>query len=197
MRVQLLLRDLPMEFVTPRLACRIARPGDGAHLYEAVKDSLSELRAVLAAVPWAADEPSIDASESFCRMAFAAFHARNDFNFLMFERGGQRLVGACGLHRPDWQVPRLEIGYWCRTNAVGHGYVTEAVQGLMQYGRKQLGAVRLEIMVDVSNLRSRRVAERVGFELEGTLRSQRRGPNGKLRDLCVYAGVVDEASQLL
>jgi RimJ/RimL family protein N-acetyltransferase len=148
---------------------------------------------VLAAVPWAADEPSVETSESFCRTGFAAFHARNDFPFLIFERGSQRLIGACGLHRPDWHVPRLEIGYWCRTESVGHGYVTEAVRGLMLYAREQLGAVRLELMVDAFNTRSRRVAEGVGLQLEGTLRSHRRGPDGKLRDLCVYASVADTA----
>jgi RimJ/RimL family protein N-acetyltransferase len=148
---------------------------------------------VLAAVPWAGEEPSVEASESFCRTGFAAFHARNDFPFLIFERGSQRLIGACGLHRPDWQVPRLEIGYWCRTESAGNGYVTEAVRGLMQYAREQLSAVRLDAMIDASNTRSRRVAERVGLQLEGTLRSLRRGPDGKLRDLCVYASVVDAA----
>ncbi|MCG2595417.1 GNAT family N-acetyltransferase [Ramlibacter sp. XY19] len=193
MREQLLLRDLPMEFETPRLACRITRPGDGVHVYEAVKSSLPELRAALAAVPWAADEPSVQSSESFCRTGFAAFHARTDFPFLMFERESQRLVGACGLHRPDWQVPRLEIGYWCRTDSVGKGYVSEAVRGLAQYAREELGAVRLEVIVDAPNARSRRVAEAVRFQLEGTLRSHRRGPDGKLRDLCVYASVEDAA----
>lgn len=193
MRSQVLLRDLPMEFATPRLICRVPRAGDGVHVYEAVKSSLTELRAVLAAVPWVADEPSIEASESFCRAGFAAFHARNDFPFLIFEGAGRRLVGACGLHRPDWQVPRLEIGYWCRTEAVGHGYITEAVRGLVRYGREQLGAMRLEVMIDEFNARSRRVAEGAGFHIEGTLRNHRRGPDKKLRNLCVYAIVADAA----
>ncbi len=193
MRAQLLLRDLPTEFDTSRLSCRIPKAGDGHHLYEAVKSSLSELRAVLAAVPWSADEPTVEASESFCRSGFAAFHARNDFPFLIFEGASQRLVGACGLHRPDWQVPKLEIGYWCRTECVGNGYITEAVRGLMLYAREQLEAVRLEVIVDEFNTRSRRVAEAAGFRLEGTLRSQRRGPDGKLRDICVYASVESAA----
>lgn len=193
MRSQMLLRDLPNEFETPRLTCRVPKPGDGVYVYEAVKSSLSELRAVLAAVPWAVDEPSIETSESFCRTGFAAFHARNDFPFLIFEGPGQKLVGACGLHRPDWHVPRLEIGYWCRTESVGQGYITEAVRGLVVYGREQLGAARLEVIIDEFNTRSRRVADRAGFQFEGTLRNHRRGPDGKLRNLCVYAIVPDAA----
>jgi RimJ/RimL family protein N-acetyltransferase len=63
----------------------------------------------------------------------------------------------------------------------------------MQYAREQLEAVRLEVIVDEFNTRSRRVAEAAGFRLEGTLRSQRRGPDGKLRDICVYASVESAA----
>jgi RimJ/RimL family protein N-acetyltransferase len=193
MRSQLLLRDIPTEFATPRLLCRIPRAGEGVQVHEAVRSSLPELRAVLAAVPWAAEEPSVAASEAFCRSAFAAFHARTDFPFLIFEGQGRRLVGACGLHRPEWEVPRLEIGYWCRTEAVGRGYIREAVGGLVAYGREQLGAVRLEVVIDDTNARSRRVAEAAGFQFEGTLRNHRRGTDGKLRNLCVYAITSDAA----
>lgn len=193
MRTRLLLGDIPAKFETSRLMCRVPQAGDGVLVHDAVSASLPELRAVLGAVPWAAQEPSVEASESFCRTGFASFHARTDFPFLIFDGGGGRLVGACGLHRPDWQVPRLEIGYWCRTASAGNGYITEAVRALAAYGRDQLGAVRLEIIVDECNTRSRRVAERIGFALEGTLRSHRRGPDGKLRDICVYASVQSAA----
>lgn len=189
----LLLRDLPSRIESARLICRVPEAGDGVHVHEAVSASLPELRAVLAAVPWAAAEPSVQASETFCRRGFADFHARKDFPFLLFERETKRLVGACGLHRPDWQVPRLEIGYWCRSDCTGHGYITEAVNALVQYAYDQLGAVRVEVIVDESNIRSRRVAERSGFTLEGVLRSHSRGPDGALRDICVYARLANAA----
>ena len=40
---------------------------------------------------------------------------------------------------------------------------------------------------DERNLRSRRLAERAGFELEGTLRRDRLDLEGKLRNTRVYA----------
>ena len=189
----LLLRDLASRIESSRLICRVPQAGDGVHVHAAVAASLPELRAALAAVPWAAGEPSVEASESFCRQGYADFHARKDFPFLLFDKSTQRLVGACGLHRPDWEVPRLEIGYWCRSDCTGRGYITEAVQALVRYAHEQLGAVRLEIIVDESNVRSRRVAERSGFALEGILRSHRRGPDGALREICVYARLADPA----
>lgn len=189
----LFLCDLPLTIESSRLICRVPQAGDGVRVYKAVLASLPELRAVLADVPWAAAEPSVEASESFCRQGFADFYGRKDFPFLLFEKNTQRLVGACGLHRPDWDVPRLEIGYWCNSECTGRGYITEAVQALMQYAFTKLKAVRVEAIVDESNIRSRRVAERNGFTLEGILRSHRRGPDEALRAICVYARLADAA----
>lgn len=78
---------------------RVPAAGDGRAVYEAVADSLVALRKVVAVVPWAAEEPSVAASEVFCRNACAAHHARKDFPFLLLEKERGQLVGLCGLHR--------------------------------------------------------------------------------------------------
>jgi RimJ/RimL family protein N-acetyltransferase len=74
----------------------------------------------------------------------------------------------------DWEVPKFEIGYWARTSQTGHGYITEAVNGVVRLAIDTLGANRLEIRCDTKNDRSAAVAKRVGFVLEGTLRCDTR-----------------------
>ena len=91
------------------------------------------------------------------------------------------------MHRIDWTVPRFEIGYWCRTSRVGHGYVSEAVAAITRFAFETLHAARVEIRTDVANSRSFRIAERLGFTLEGILRRDSRTPDGELRDTRVYA----------
>jgi RimJ/RimL family protein N-acetyltransferase len=172
-----------------RLILRTPQPGDGRMLFEAVSESLQDLRRFLASLPWVAEEPSVETSEVFCRNAVANFHARKDFPFLLMERATDRLVGVCGLHRPDWNTPKFEIGYWCRTSASGRGFVTEGVKALSAYASSHLHAARLEIITDEENTPSRRVAELAGFVLEGTLRADRRAPDGTLRNTCVYAQI--------
>jgi len=49
--------------------------------------------------------------------------------------------------------------------------------------------VRVEIRCDAMNQRSRALAERAGFSLEGILKNECRNPQGGLRDTCVYACV--------
>jgi RimJ/RimL family protein N-acetyltransferase len=112
---------------------------------------------------------------------------RTDLAFLAFERSTGRLVGSVGLHRTDWDLPKTEVGYWIRTSEVGKGYVTEGVQALVGWAFDQLGAQRVELVVEDRNTASRRVAERCGFVLEGVLRNVARGPDGSLRNSCIYA----------
>jgi RimJ/RimL family protein N-acetyltransferase len=183
--------DLPERLETARLLLRTPRPGDGAVLYAAIAESLPELRRFLASLPWVAAEPSVDASEAWCRNAAANFLARRDLPFLMFEREGGALVGATGLHRTVWETPRTEVGYWCRSSRAGRGYVSEAVAAVTAYAFEHLRAVRIEIVTDQANLASRRVAERCGYTLEGLLRHERRAPDGSLRDTCIYARLAE------
>jgi RimJ/RimL family protein N-acetyltransferase len=152
-----------------------------------VNESLPELRAFLASLPWVGGEQSVGNSESWCRDAAANFLLRKDLPFLVFDSATGEYVGSTGLHRMDWRVPRAEVGYWCRTSRHGQGIVTEAVGAICAYAFEHLKAQRLEIVTDEENAASRRVAERCGFELEGVMRHQRRDPRGDLRDMCIYA----------
>lgn len=112
--------------------------------------------------------------------------------FYIFEKRTGTFIGNCWLIEFDWEIPRGEIAYWCDTNRVGHGYITEAVRAVTEFAWS-LGLVRVELLCDVRNLRSRAVAERAGYTLEGILRNESRTPQGALRDMCLFAQVVTPA----
>ena len=137
-----LLLDLPTSLSTERMLLRAPEPGDGPAFHEAVAESLPELRRFLASLPWVGGEQSIQASEAFCRNAQANFLARRDLPFFMFERASGKLLGATGLHRPDWTTPKLELGYWCRSGANGCGFVNEAVSAVVEYASGSPAAAR-------------------------------------------------------
>ena len=183
------LRDVPTLVETPRLTLRPPQPGDGPEAYAAVAESLADLRRYPASMRWALAEQSVDSTEKYCREAHARFIARSDLPYFMFLRGTTTLVGATGLHRFDWTVPRFEIGYWGRSSYQGRGLVTEGVGALAAMAIEVLGARRLEIHADDANARSWRVCERLGFALEGIHRQQTIDPDGVLRDMRVYARI--------
>ena len=182
-----ILIDVPQGFETERLVARCPRAGDGAALFAAVKESLAVLREFPASMAWAMHEPSASLSESYCREAHAKFLVRADMPFLAFRRDTGEMVCATGLHRPDWNVPRFEVGFWRRTSARSQGFATEAVRGLLAFALTRLGARRLEALADDLNVASCALCERVGMTLEGTLRHERKAPDGSLRSTRVYA----------
>lgn len=185
-----ILIDLPTTIATERLVMRPPQAGDGEMLHAAIAESLPELRRFLASLPWVAGEQTVASAEAYCRNAHANFLARKDLPFLVLEKATGEIVGATGLHRTVWSTPKTEIGYWGRVSRARNGFIGEAVAALTDYAFASLRAVRVEIVTDEENDRSRRVAERCRFVLEGVLRNERRAPDGTLRNTCIYARIV-------
>jgi ribosomal-protein-serine acetyltransferase len=181
---QPILFEVPDHLITDRLLLRIPRPGDGKFVWPAVVESQAELAPWM---PWAYPLATEQATEEWCRRAASSFLLRERFNFSLYLKGTDACVGSCGVPRLKWAVPSFEIGYWLRTSYCGQGLVGEAVGAVEQMCFDLFKAVRVEIRCDERNTRSRRVAERAGYALEGILRHEERGPDGELRDQCVYA----------
>ena len=175
---------LPLPHETQRLILRSPSPAYAAAIQEAVEESFAELHPWM---PWAARLQSLDESKAYLERSEALFHSGEDFAVSGFLRdSGQFALGA-GLHVRSWNVPKFEIGYWCRTSLQRRGYTTEAVTALTQIAFSQMGAMRVEIRCNSRNQRSRLVAERAGFRLEAELRSDDRANDGSLRDTIIYA----------
>lgn len=181
--------DFPEEFETRRLVIRSPMPGDGAEKRRAVSESLESLKPWL---HWAQRVPTPEESEESVRRARSAFIERTDLQMMLFHKESGGLVGGSGLHRIEWEIPKFEIGYWCRAGYEGRGYITEAVRGIAGFASEKLGARRLEIRCDSRNLRSARVAESAGFGLEARLRDAELAPDGSLGDTLIYAAFPGE-----
>ena len=186
--------EVPDILHTKRLTIRAPDVSDARAVYEAVLESLPELRPWM---PWAGPNYSLANAEENLLEAVALFMTRKDLRYHFFERDTGTFVGSSGLHRINWSVPRFEIGYWCRSSRAGQGFVTETVRALSQLAFEDLGAARVEIRCDDRNVRSYRVAERCDFELEGVLKNEARAPDGTLRNTRVYARVNPVAGTIL
>jgi RimJ/RimL family protein N-acetyltransferase len=179
-----ILVDFPERFETERLVIRSPLPGDGQEVYWAVRDSLEELSPWMA---WPKEHRTIDDSEASTRRARVAFMARSELRLHLYLMGTDTLVGIAGLQDIDWDVPKFEIGYWCRTGHTGHGYITEAVKAITSLAIDTLGAGRVEIRCDPRNHKSAWVAERAGFELEATLHNNELGADGSLTNTLIFS----------
>lgn len=182
-----IMLDFPTEFTTKRLLLRTAMPGDGKAVFHALKASANELKPWM---PFAQKEQSLEEVEENIRQAYVNFLKREDLRLLVFLRKSGEFIASTGLHRINWAVRKFEIGYWIDSRFSGNGYVTEAVEGITDFARKELNARRIEIRCDARNVKSRAIPERLGFQLEGILRNDDLSADGmELRDTCVYAKI--------
>ncbi len=181
-----LLLDIPMQLETERLLLRAPRQsGDGSIINEAIKDSLNELKAWL---PFAQKLPTIEDTEVNSRVAHINFLKRESFRFLIFDKETNDFIGITSLESIDWDIPKCQIGYWIYTKFSGNGYMTEAVKKLTEFGLNQINFKRIEIRCESTNLKSRSIPGKLGFELEGILKNEDLSADGsKLTDTCIYA----------
>lgn len=78
-----------------------------------------------------------------------------------------------------------EIGYWIAESFEGRGLVTKGCRALIGHGLHELGLHRIEIKAAPDNVRSRAVADRLGFTQEAQLREAGLAAGG-YHDLVVY-----------
>lgn len=182
-----ILIDFPAEIETGRLILRHPLPGDGAEVNKAMQESMEQLRPWLI---WANREQSPEETEIVIRQSHARFLERSDLRFHGYSKETGELAFCGGLHRIDWNARKFEIGYWLRTKYAGQGLAAEAVLALERLAMETLDANRIEIQCDSRNVRSAKVAERLGYKLEGVLRShQMNATLTELRDTMLFAKV--------
>lgn len=181
--------DIPI--YTPRLIIRQPTLADTFILNQAKNDSFTELAEFM---EWAQSQESIEDTTGYLKECMANWilkENRYPFLLLLIFDKFDNLVGATGYHYYDWNVPCLDIGYWCNTKFIKNGYITEAVNALTRYALDYLGCRKVTIACDSINLASRKIPERLGFELEGILKSNIINPGTKCVSDTVYYACFD------
>lgn len=176
-------QTLRMESGAPDLTDGVIRlrspvDADAAALNAAVLASLPELTPFM---PWATAAHDEAAALSWIR----GERQPDEVRYLIVGEDGE-VAGGCGLNRFDQVNRRANLGYWLRTDRTGRGWATRATVLLARHGLTRLGLERVEVLMAVENEASRRVAERAGAMLEGTLR-RRLLLHGVYRDAHVYS----------
>jgi RimJ/RimL family protein N-acetyltransferase len=101
------------------------------------------------------------------------------------------LVGGALLFHHEPKQATVELGCWVVSAAEGTGVAAAACRALIALARSELEVERIEWVTTTVNERSRRLAQRLGFQHEGTLRSAY-VLGGARRDLDLLSLVGDE-----
>lgn len=100
-----------------------------------------------------------------------------------------KLIGGCGININQHRKFIGEIGYFVAEDYWGKGIASKAVKLLEKIGFSKLGLSRIEIVMDIKNVGSRKVAIKCGYKKEGMMRKAIKNGD-KLKDVYLYAKVL-------
>jgi ribosomal-protein-alanine N-acetyltransferase len=186
-----LLLDIPTRIETERLYLRCYQAGDGPWYYEMAQRNKPHLARYESGNAVMAINTEEDA-EIVVRSFAATWAARDAFFLGAFRRETDEFVAQIYIGAVNWDLPEFEIGYFADVEHEGQGYVTEAARAALQFVFEHLGAHRVRLRCDDTNVRSFGVAERCGMIREGHIREDKRNPDGSISGTLHYGMLRDE-----
>ena len=167
---------------TPRLLLVPIETSDAAELWSAVQSSRAELEPWLPWVPFNTDQ---DASYRYADASAQDWDNARACRFGIRDKKNRRVYGVVGLEAFAHLHQSVELGYWLRTDATGHGYMTEAARAVMNWAFNSLHAHRIRVAAATDNRASLAVIGRLGFRFEGIARQAERC-HGRWLDHAVF-----------
>lgn len=130
------------------------------------------------------------------RHYLGGYPPRDDHSMLRMVRGRKQTDWVVALADTDEYIGECmlckvvdgylgEIGYFFRRKNWGFGYATEAVEAIIRYSANTLNLKRMCATVDDRNMRSKKLIEKLGFELVAILPESDFG--GRVADVAYFS----------
>ena len=162
---------------------RCYKPADAQMLVEAITSSLDNLKKWML---WAQTEPaSLESKKELLKKFEHEYLQRIDYNFGIFNKDQDILIGSAGLHTRIGPKSR-EIGYWINSTYLNKGYATESTKALIKVGFEYHQIDNIEIHCDPMNIASQKIPKKLGFDLTDIRKSNATRPDGKPRDTMIW-----------
>jgi len=181
--------DQPVAMESEGILVRPYQFSDAAAFSDSARSSAAEVGKWLV---WCTPAYDVARAEAYIRSSHVDSTNRKAFAFGIFRAGaGGAHLGGVALNRIDWAAKTANLGYWVSTHASRQGVGTRAAWLACQFGFRELGLERIEILADPGNAPSRAIALRLGARLEGVLRRKVRRA-GEPADLELYSLLPEE-----
>jgi ribosomal-protein-serine acetyltransferase len=150
-------------FESENLFLRYFTIDDRKQLSRAIEASRTELKKVF---PWVQNITDETEQQQYLSDLLAN---RNNYIFGIFNKNPKQLVGIIGIYNTSYNLEG-EMKFWIISQNAGKGLATEACQRMLDICFNKLNLNRVYLLIATNNEPSRRVAEKCGFQKEGTLR---------------------------
>jgi ribosomal-protein-serine acetyltransferase len=111
------------------------------------------------------------------------------FPYIIIDNSNQNIAGFIDLKNIDWNIPKTEMGLYIDKEYSNRGISTKAFNTFCEYCFKEYKFKKLFLRTHTSNTFARRVAEKCGFEIEGTIRRDYKTTAGEIVDLIYYGRI--------
>ena len=125
-------------------------------------------------------------SKHFCEKKVRQFQDKEEFLFLIKEKGSEALVGLVYIKDLDWEKGQGEFAYCIGYPFEGKSITTYAVKLLSEYAFNHLDIKTLQIIVFKENIASVKVATNNGFTWKKILKNEYTPPNEEPLDMELY-----------
>jgi ribosomal-protein-serine acetyltransferase len=171
----------PITLISKDIVLRAYRLADADAVWEAIDESRPSLER------WVPDIASRRTPDDIrAGLAPLVTSPGERLVYAICERSTGRILGEVGLYDVDWLNRVGEVGYWLRKTARGRGYMDQALQVLIDHATHGLGVQRLEAHIALENAESARVAQRLGFRIDGQ-RAVNPEFDGDTSNILIYA----------
>lgn len=185
--------DVPAFHLTDGVvSLRYYLPDDVDAVYDAVDESRAEIGRWMG---WCHPGYSRADTEQWVA-AQPQMRDSGDHPLLILDTPTGKVLGSSGLNAINTVHRFANLGYWVRTSAAGRGVATRAARLVAIAGLSALGLSRIEIVTDVANLSSARVAEKLGAVRESVARSRLRH-DGVSHDAFMFSLVTSDLERLI
>lgn len=148
---------------------RPLEPGDTEALHGLVSASRESLSRWL---PWCHSGYSRQDAAQWISQCSADWRSGSACAFGIFDAASNALLGNAGVNRIVRIHGMANLGYWVGSVHGGRGIAVAASRLVARFAFGELGLTRLEIVAAVENRASRRVAEKLGAQLEAEARNR-------------------------
>lgn len=122
-------------------------------------------------MPWCHPGYAESDALTWIQMTLDGHRAGSMYDFAIVD-DARRYLGGCGINQINHAMGVANLGYWVRSSATGRGIAPAAVRQLIPWAFSNTSLQRLEIVAAIDNIRSQRVAEKVGAHRDAVLRKR-------------------------
>jgi len=92
---------------------------------------------------------------------------RNQNRWVLIHKLENKKMGTCGFHFWDREKNKIEIGFELMPQYTGKGYMTEAVEVIIEFARTKMEINKIIAIVFIDNINCKKLLEKFRFRLVG------------------------------